>query len=68
MHTIINTISYSRKFDETLLYEVDYSIDQQHIFSDVGNILLYEKEAYYSILEKISQFPISQFLILNKFQ
>lgn len=39
--------------DLSRLYDVNYSITSQQLFSETGNIVLYENTAYYSIIQKM---------------
>lgn len=64
MHNLIFTVGNQKalvklktiknvKLDLETLFTHDYKISQEKLFSDIGNILLYEHLDYFSILQKI---------------
>ena len=50
---LVQVIQQSKVSDLTILYDHKYKITHKELFSETGNIILYEKILYYPIIHKI---------------
>lgn len=51
--TSIQIMTSTQLNDMSLLEDVTYHVEHSHLFSETENIILYEKQCYYTIIDKI---------------